>query len=70
MQKPKAKAAILGKKHLGTVLARIVAALKSKQHPNAGHIQIFVVRSTFLTQNGFAYKIRYAALNFTNNISL
>lgn len=44
MQKPKAKAGIPGKKHLGNLLARVVNALKSKQHPNAGHISLFVVR--------------------------
>ena len=43
LQKPKAKAGVSGKKHLGDVLAKVVAALKSKQHPAAGHIYIFVV---------------------------
>lgn len=47
-QKPKAKAGIPASKRLGAVLAKVVAALKSKQHPNADHIFIFVVRSLSL----------------------
>ena len=43
MQKPKGKAA--GKKQLGSVLVQVIAALKSKQHPDAQQIQIFVVTS-------------------------